>query len=168
MTTNYKEGKIYKIEPIINGEDGEIYIGSTTQKYLSQRMTAHRTDYKRWLNREGNKTMSHHLFEKYGVDHCNIVLLENFPCESKDQLISRESYYIRTLTCVNKRIPDRSKKEYVKDNKENFKKYYEINKEKINKWCKTPYNCECGSICRTGDKAVHLKSKKHQTFLSSK
>ena len=34
---NYNNGKIYKIEPL-NGEEGDIYIGSTTKEYLSQRM----------------------------------------------------------------------------------------------------------------------------------
>ena len=31
---NYNNGKIYKIEPV-NGEEGDIYIGSTTKEYLS-------------------------------------------------------------------------------------------------------------------------------------
>ena len=45
---NYKNGKIYKIEPICEHDEGEIYIGSTTKQYLSQRMTAHRNGYKRF------------------------------------------------------------------------------------------------------------------------
>ena len=31
---NYSNGKIYKIEPIIDHDEGDIYIGSTTKKYL--------------------------------------------------------------------------------------------------------------------------------------
>ena len=48
---NYANGKIYKIESIINIEDIEeplIYIGSTTKNYLSQRMDEHRSNYKMW------------------------------------------------------------------------------------------------------------------------
>ena len=135
MTTiNYNNGKIYKIEPL-KGEEGEIYIGSTTKKYLSQRMTKHREDYNRWKNGKRHKVMSFDLFDKYGINNCQIILLENCPCESKDQLTSREAYYIRTLDCVNKCIPDRTHKEYYKDNKEHLleyaKKYRETNKEKI-------------------------------------
>ena len=84
MTTNYKNGKIYKIEPI-DGEDGDVYIGSTTKEYLSQRMTAHRSSYNHWKKGKRGKTYSFVLFEKYGVDNCKIILLENCPCESKDQ-----------------------------------------------------------------------------------
>ena len=32
---DYSRGKIYKIEPIIEHEEHEIYIGSTSLKYLS-------------------------------------------------------------------------------------------------------------------------------------
>jgi predicted GIY-YIG superfamily endonuclease len=39
---NYSNGKIYKIEPTVEHEDGDIYIGSTTNKLLCQRMGKHR------------------------------------------------------------------------------------------------------------------------------
>ena len=39
---NYSNGKVYKIEPISGGEEGDVYIGSTTKRYLSQRMNTHR------------------------------------------------------------------------------------------------------------------------------
>ena len=138
MAINYKNGKIYKIEPV-NGKEGEIYVGSTTKQYLSQRMTAHRGNYKSWKNGKGTKLMSFNLFDKYGIENCQIILLENCPCDSKDQLTSRKAYYTRTLDCVNKSIPDRTQKEYYKDNKEHLleyaKKYRETNKEKISENC---------------------------------
>lgn len=37
---NYKDGKIYKI---VSSQTAKIYIGSTTKKYLSQRMDDHRS-----------------------------------------------------------------------------------------------------------------------------
>ena len=43
---NYNNGKVYKIEPICEHEEGEIYIGSTTKDYLSKRMVEHRNKYK--------------------------------------------------------------------------------------------------------------------------
>ena len=103
---NYENGKIYKIESYLGDK---IYIGSTTKKYLSQRMDTHRTDYKRWKNGLYNFVTSFTIFEEYGIENCNIVLLELFPCESKDMLHSREAHYIRTLKCVNKCIPNRTK-----------------------------------------------------------
>ena len=61
---NYSNGKIYKIEPKCDHEEGEIYIGSTTKQYLSQRMQHHRSDYKLWLEKKRNLTTSYKIFEK--------------------------------------------------------------------------------------------------------
>jgi hypothetical protein len=44
---NYQEGKIYKI---ISPLTDKIYVGSTTKKYLSERLCRHLCDYKRYLN----------------------------------------------------------------------------------------------------------------------
>ena len=45
----YNQSKIYKIEPITEHEEYEIYIGSTTKKYLSQRFQQHKSSYKAFL-----------------------------------------------------------------------------------------------------------------------
>ena len=76
--TNYNNGKIYKIQSHLGDK---IYIGSTTKQYLSQRMTAHKTHYNAWKAEKRTKVTS---FELY-------------PCDSKDQLISREAHYNESL-----------------------------------------------------------------------
>ncbi len=68
---NYNNGKIYKIEPL-NGEEGDIYIGSTTKQYLSQRMDSHRSDFKKFNEGKKVSITSFKLFEKYGIENCNI------------------------------------------------------------------------------------------------
>ena len=73
---NYSNSKVYKNEPIVEHEESDIYIGSTTKHYLSQRMDAHRADYKQWKDEKHNKTTSFDLFDKYGLENCQIVLLE--------------------------------------------------------------------------------------------
>ena len=73
MTKNdkdYSKGKIYKIEPICDHDEGDIYIGSTTKEYLSQRMTAHKADYKRWKLGLRSNVSSFFLFEKYVIVKC--------------------------------------------------------------------------------------------------
>ena len=55
MENKYNNSKIYKIEPVCDYDEGDIYIGSTTQKYLSNRMQQHRKDYKRWKNEIDNR-----------------------------------------------------------------------------------------------------------------
>ena len=44
MDNKYNNSKIYKIEPICDYGEGEIYIGSTCEKYLSNRMCGHRAN----------------------------------------------------------------------------------------------------------------------------
>jgi hypothetical protein len=137
---NYNNGKIYKIEAI-NGEEGDIYIGSTTKELLSQRMTAHRCNYKYWLKCEVFKISSYILFEKYGVENCRIVLIENVNATSLDELKAREAFYIKSMLCINKNIPMRTKKEWREDNKETLKEYQKLycennkeNKKEYSKW----------------------------------
>jgi hypothetical protein len=101
MPLNYDKSKVYKIW---STQGDKIYIGSTTKQYLSQRMTAHRKNYNQWKNHKRDLTTSFLMFDDYGVENCNIVLLESYPCNSKDELTSREAHYIRTLQCIKKSV----------------------------------------------------------------
>ena len=40
-------------------------------------------------------------------DNLEIFLIESYPCNSKDELIARERYYIETMECVNKTMKQR-------------------------------------------------------------
>ncbi len=115
---DYSRGKIYKVEPIVDHEKNEIYIGSTTKEYLSQRMATHKGDYTRWKNNKRGKVMIFDLFDKYGCDHCEIILIENYIATTKDDLLSREKYFIQSLACLNKYIPGRTLEEYKRENKD--------------------------------------------------
>lgn len=114
---NYKQGKIYKI--VSNTDDELCYIGSTTRPLLCQRMEQHRSKYKQL--KSGGKTSyttSFILFNTYGVENCRIELIELFPCNSKDELTKKEGEYIRSLECVNKQLPGRTKSDWYVDNKD--------------------------------------------------
>ena len=184
---NYANSKVYKIW---STQGDKIYVGSTTKKYLSQRMDKHRSDYKRWKDGKDHMITSFKLFEEYGLENCFIELLETKECDSKDELLKIEGKYIRELECVNRCISGRSRKEqfqqYYKDNKEIIsekqKKYNEINKEKISEHrkqftldnkerlleqAKQKIDCACGSIIRISDKARHNKSIKHCQYIES-
>ena len=133
---NYANGKIYKIVPNVeNADKADVYVGSTTKERLCQRMTAHRKDYNQYTKGKAEKVRSYDLFDKYGINNCSIILLENVCCETRDQLHARERYYIETILCVNKQIPGRTKKEYNDATKEQTnnraKCYYENNKEHV-------------------------------------
>lgn len=113
---NYNQSKIYKIEPIVKHEEQDIYYGSTTET-LSTRMSKHRYNYKQKIN----TCNSFKLFDKYGVQDCKIFLVEYYPCNSKEELHTKESEYIKNNNCINKYIPLRTKKEYYEDNIEKIK-----------------------------------------------
>ena len=187
---NYNNGKIYKIEPNCEHEEEEIYIGSTTKEYLSQRMEKHRSNYKYWKEGKYRKTNSFILFEKYGVENCNIILLEYINAQSKDELTAKEAEYIKNYKCINKFIPFRTNeerkdkiKEYYENNKDKFKEYYQDNKDKIQKIKKiyyennkdkinaiknTPYICDiCNGRYTYAHRTEHFKSIKHQTALNN-
>ena len=122
---NYQNGKIYKIESL----EGEcVYYGSTTQK-LCVRMAEHRKHYK--IKR--GITSEHILC----FDDAKIYLVENYQCNSKEELHAREGYYIKNNVCVNKKIPGRTRKEYALYNREDrlkYQKWYrETHKEKVKK-----------------------------------
>jgi hypothetical protein len=83
---DYSKGKIYKLECYTTGL---IYIGSTTQS-LIQRLQGHKKDYKYYLNEKCNYTTSFKILEN---DNYNIVLLEECPCDNKEQLHAKEAEY---------------------------------------------------------------------------
>ena len=165
---NYANGKIYKIESInaIEGND-DIYIGSTSKQYLSQRMNKHRSDYNYWRKGKTKKTYSYGIFEKYGVDNCRIILLESFPCQSRDELTSREAFFIKSMGCVNKCIPQRTHSEYIEDNFEAIKQqrrdYRTANIETIAIHNREIIECQCGCTLSRAALSRHIKSPKHNT-----
>jgi hypothetical protein len=143
---NYQNGKIYSIR---SPNNEKYYIGSTTQR-LSCRMTGHRK-----IKNETSK-------EIINNGGAYIELIENYPCNNKEELCKREGELIRQFkdNIVNKRIEGNTKEQYRK-NEGRFVLEKQYEKAKIK------YNCECGSILRTGDKSSHLKTNKHINFIEN-
>jgi len=120
MVKDYQQGKIYKIVCNITGL---VYIGSTIQKRLSRRLVEHRQQYKQYIKGEHNYISSFGIIE--GGNY-QILLIENYPCESCDELRRRERYFIESEECVNLNYPIRT----VEDKRNTSKKYYYKNIEK--------------------------------------
>jgi hypothetical protein len=135
MFVNFALGKVYTITPVSGGEAGDVYVGSTTKALLSQRMDKHRADYKGWKNGKRGKVTSFDLFDKYGVDNCQITLIEQVNATCKGELIARERFYIESLGCVNKFVAGRTAKEWAEINREHISKqkadFYQANRERI-------------------------------------
>lgn len=92
---DYKNGRIYKIVCNITGMK---YIGSTCQP-LYKRLAGHVSAYKAG-NNQGLTSINIISNGNY-----KIVLIENYPCNSKEELIRRERYHIEALECVNHNKP---------------------------------------------------------------
>ena len=124
---NYQNGKVYKI---INENNEIIYIGSTAEKYLSSRYAKHKL-----------KAPNH-----------KIILIENYSCNSKEELCKREQEVIEEHSNLLNKIKayqtkeernkylNIKKKEYYKKNKDilkqKHKEYSEKNKEQLKKYNK--------------------------------
>jgi hypothetical protein len=162
---NYQNGKIYKIQKI--GDDSKIYIGSTTKLYLSQRFDTHRSDYRRYRAGKFNKVTSFDLFDAYGIENCEIVLLQTYPCNSKDELRAKEGDYTRMFLdkCVNRKIEGRTRRQYRQDNKNEIskykKQYREENKEIISMQQLKQCICNCGISYTYTNKNRHQRSQTH-------
>lgn len=121
MPVDYSEGKIYKLIC----KDGHYYIGSTACT-LGIRFAYHRSSIKN--NKCGGK---YEYFSKVPIGEISIELIENCPCDNKDQLNEREDELIKASfkdpLCLNTNRAFQASE----DKKEYDKKYYENNKEKI-------------------------------------
>jgi hypothetical protein len=122
---NYGESKIYRI---VCNTTGLVYYGSTLNR-LSRRLGQHKASYKGFKNGSGKFLTSYKVLEN---DNFEIILVENCPCNSKEELHARERFYIENNECVNIVVPLRTAQEYEIDNHEKRLKYYADNREKIN------------------------------------
>jgi hypothetical protein len=126
---NYQLGKIYKI---VCNKTGLIYVGSTCEPTLARRLAKHKADYNYYLKGNRGYITSFKILDNGDSD---IVLLENCPCENKDELHKRERYYIENLECVNKRIECNTSKEYREAHKDKIneqnRKYIKNHKDII-------------------------------------
>ena len=125
---DYQNGKIYKIYCNITGET---YYGSTVQS-LAKRVGQHRETYHKWKKGDFGYMKSFDIIDRGEYVYS---LVEEYPCENKEQLYARERYWIENNECINKHIPGRTNKEWYQDNKEKVlekaKKHREQNKEHL-------------------------------------
>lgn len=94
-TIGYQNGKIYKI---ISNQEDYMYIGSTIQQ-LDDRFGNHKRDYISYQKGKKRYITSYELLKH---DNCQIILIENYPCNSRKELFAREMYHINQNNCINK------------------------------------------------------------------
>lgn len=147
----YENGKIYKIVCNITNE---IYIGSTIQ-LLEERLRKH--------------TLDHTCISKNILDRGDyeIILIKNFPCSNKEELLWEERKHMENNICINKRLPiiteeehKQNKKIYRDNNKDKNKIYQDRHRDKINKKKAEKIKCPiCELELRRDSLRRHLKRK---------
>ena len=133
--STYNNGKIYRL----NCSDGHYYIGSTTTS-LNKRLSSHKS-----ASKTNTMPVYTHIVE-LGWDNVEMVLVEDYACNTKKELNAREDFYIKKAKddpkCLNARRSHLTKeekvelsKQYYQENKvsraEYDKQYYEEHKEEI-------------------------------------
>ena len=106
---------------------------------------------------------------EHGANNFYIELLEDYPCQNREQLRAKEGEYIRKLSTRNKRIERRTIQEWRKDNEEYLKKNKQTYRQRddvINRR-KLKMICSCGCEVRKEDIRRHERTKKHQNALKN-
>jgi len=160
---DYQKSKIYKLwSPSKN----LVYIGSTTQS-ISQRLAEHISHKKR-----NTKDCNSYLVLEY--EDYKMELLEEYPCNNKQQLLKKEGEYIRNNECVNKHIAGRTREEYwntyYKNNQEHLKEYKKNNQEHIKQHRQKYYEDNKEDILEKMkiNSANHYNKNKEQILLYQK
>jgi hypothetical protein len=140
----YQYGRIYKIQKINGDINDKIYIGSTRFP-LKKRFSGHKSSYKRFINGKNKTKISvYDLFNEYGIENCEIVLIENYSCSNKNELELRERFHINNNSCV-------------------------VNKAQPGINNKGSFKCSCGSRMENNEsnRKRHEKTNKHQTYINN-
>jgi predicted GIY-YIG superfamily endonuclease len=120
----YENSKVYKLQH----EDGHFYIGSTYAE-LRERFRKH----KEHSIEHPDRRVYKHINNQW--DNVRILLIEEFPCENKQQLLRREDEHIQKelknplcLNCIGATFNVEKRRDYVQNYNSS---YYEEHKHDI-------------------------------------
>ena len=142
----------------------EIYIGSTCN--LTRRKNAHKSA----CNNEANKSFVYQFIRDHGGwDNWDLIMIENFSCNTKMEKDKKERFWIETLKPkLNKNIPAHYQTGEVYDIKEWEKAYYVENIESRKAYRQIFAHCPCCDTMVSFDhRSRHYKTKKHKSNSSS-
>jgi hypothetical protein len=140
----YQKGKVYAI---ICNKTGRRYVGSTCEPTLARRLAQHVQGFKCWLKNDKGFLTS---FDIIKDENYYIILLELYPCNSRDELRMCEQKHIDLNECINKQKAYQSKeklqeyrKKYIEQHRDEIrekqKQYNEQNRDEIREYQKEYY-----------------------------
>ena len=151
---DYSKCKIYRIVC----KDFSVpctYVGSTTD------MIRRRASHKNRCNSQSDSGHNCKIYQQIrangGWDNWVMLLVEDYPCNGHEAASARERYWLEQFEAdLNSNMPNRSRAEWREDHRESARDY-----------ASAKITCVCGSEHSRGNKTMHLKSKKHQKFISA-
>ena len=154
--TKKNDNENAKIYVIRNHSNDLVYVGATTQR-LSSIMSRHR--YNAMTAKQKRKL--YNAIRSIGPDNFYIELLEAYPCQSREELSTRNGHWIRTLDSYNNgyngKIENRKMSKWCNE-------YEVVEDDKTKIKCES-LKCECGGKYTLKHKAKHIKTKKHQKYI---
>jgi hypothetical protein len=151
------EMRVYKVIQL--DTKGCVYVGSTHQSLCERKAQHHQK-----VLKNSPTNFHRHIISNGGWENYEFQEVAEYGEISREELLLREREAIELLNplCNIQRNTIRSDE----DTKAYYKGYYAERKEQKCKyskdWAKKPFECECGSIVRWGEKARHFKSDKHK------
>lgn len=111
----YQSGKIYQI---VCNTTNLVFYGSTTEPNINRKLAGHKAN----LKKDNKNDISYKVLEN---NNYKMNLVEEYVCNSKEELLNREQYYIKNNECINEKksndvtILDIQLKELCKQNIKN-------------------------------------------------
>lgn len=138
---NYTNSIIYKL-CCKDTSITDIYVGSTTNK--TKRKQKHKFNCNNETCREYNYYVYQFIRENGGWENWQIIVIENYPCQNRTELETRERYWLDELKAtLNKQVPTRTQQEWYGVNRDRIKIYKkewrEANRDKISEKQKEYY-----------------------------
>lgn len=136
---DYQLGKIYRVDC---HKTGKVYIGSTIET-LEDKMFRKVVAFKCW--KKGYRPYESIFDVMEGGDY-SIHLVENYPCDTKRELLKQEGHYQRsTPNCVNRKIEG-----------------LEVKDDPV--WYKRKVVCPCGKEYSYSNATGHRLTKFHRAW----
>ena len=182
--SDYSKSVIYMIKKKDYDDNENVYIGST------KNFTKRKWDHKKRCNNPNikgyNLKVYQYVRDNGGWDNFVMDVIEDYPCNNKDELVKREDEIIcKIKSNLNDRRAKRSKKEWRIDNNEKIKEYqkdyrelnkdkiaekkkeyYELNKQNINERRSEKVKCDiCGCKISKRNLSAHKKTLKCKNFV---
>lgn len=115
-----KEAKIYKI---VDNSNNDNYVGSSKQKSLKARPL--------------KKT--HEFYKNRNYDDCEVIILEIFTYETKEDILWKEREWIEKTNCINKNLPILTEEERKQQKINNAITWTNNNIERVNECRRNRY-----------------------------